>query len=156
MDVRVEEVRPMRVAFVRHTGPYAGCGAAWGRLCTWAGSRRLIGPSSTFLGVCHDDPEVTPPEKIRYDACVTVSDAVDGAGSDADGGGDGETTLDLAPPQLEPGSLLKALVDRVVDVHGRRIPNLGVGIQTTGLAQTPDSRPACPGFMQVACRCGGA
>lgn len=29
------------------------------------------------------------------------------------------------PRNLEPGSLLKGIVDRVVDVHGRRIPNLG-------------------------------
>ena len=27
-----------------------------------------------LLGICHDDPEVTPPAKIRYDACVTVGD----------------------------------------------------------------------------------
>ena len=80
MDVRVEEVRPIRVAFVRHTGPYAACGAAWQKLCGWAGPRGLIGPSSTFLGVSHDDPEVTPPEKIRYDACVTVPDSVQGEG----------------------------------------------------------------------------
>ena len=25
-----------------------------------------------FLGVCHDDPEVTAPENIRYDACVSL------------------------------------------------------------------------------------
>ncbi len=24
------------------------------------------------IGLCYDDPEVTPPEKIRYEACVTV------------------------------------------------------------------------------------
>ncbi len=28
-----------------------------------------------FLGLCHDDPEITPPEKVRYDACVTVDEA---------------------------------------------------------------------------------
>jgi acetoin utilization deacetylase AcuC-like enzyme len=29
------------------------------------------------------------------------------------------------PRDLEPGSILKSIVDRVVEVHGRRIPNLG-------------------------------
>ncbi len=29
------------------------------------------------------------------------------------------------PSNLEPGSLLRGIVDRVVEVHGRRIPNLG-------------------------------
>ena len=27
-----------------------------------------------FIGLCHDDPDVTPPGKIRYDACVTVDE----------------------------------------------------------------------------------
>ena len=25
-------------------------------------------------GVSHDDPEVTPPDRIRYDACITVDE----------------------------------------------------------------------------------
>ena len=25
-----------------------------------------------FVGICHDDPTVTPAKKIRYDACATV------------------------------------------------------------------------------------
>ena len=27
-----------------------------------------------MIGVCYDDPEVTPSGKIRYDACVTVNE----------------------------------------------------------------------------------
>lgn len=29
-----------------------------------------------MLGVCHDDPDVTPPELVRYDACITVGPEV--------------------------------------------------------------------------------
>jgi AraC family transcriptional regulator len=72
MDVEIKNLDPIRVAFVRHVGPYAGCGAAWEKLCAWAGPRGLFGPDTRFLGICHDDPQITPPEKIRYDACVTV------------------------------------------------------------------------------------
>lgn len=72
MDVRIETVPVMRVAFVRHTGPYCDAGPAWQRLMAWAGPRGLFGPQTKMLGVCHDDPDVTPPDKIRYDACVTV------------------------------------------------------------------------------------
>jgi AraC family transcriptional regulator len=25
-----------------------------------------------MLGLCHDDPAVTPPDKIRYDACIVI------------------------------------------------------------------------------------
>jgi AraC family transcriptional regulator len=76
MDVRIENVAPMRVAFIRHTGPYDQVGTTWGQLMAWAGQHGLSGPQSKMLGLCHDDPEVTPPDKIRYDACVVVGDGV--------------------------------------------------------------------------------
>lgn len=72
MDVRIEELEPQRAAFIRHTGPYNQVGATWGRLCQWAGRRGLFGPKTAMFGMCHDDPEITPPEKIRYDACLTL------------------------------------------------------------------------------------
>jgi len=72
MDVRIENLQPMRVAFMRHVGPYNQVGETWGKFCAWAGPRRLLGPNTKFLAVCHDDPEVTPPDKIRYDACIPV------------------------------------------------------------------------------------
>lgn len=73
MEVRIEELKLLRVVFIRHVGPYKEVGATWGRLCQWAGMRGLFGPDSMFVGVCHDDPEITPSDKIRYDACLTVS-----------------------------------------------------------------------------------
>jgi AraC family transcriptional regulator len=72
MDVRIERVVPMRVAFMRNIGPYNTCGATWEKLCRWAGPRRLLGPRTLFIGLSHDDPQITPPEKLRYDACFTV------------------------------------------------------------------------------------
>ena len=72
MEVRIEHVEPMRVAFVRHVGPYHEVNVAWERLCMQLGKDGLLGPGTRFIGICYDDPEVTPPEKVRYDACVTV------------------------------------------------------------------------------------
>lgn len=74
MDVRTETIAPIRVAFMRHVGPYAACGATWDRLCQWAGPRGLFGPQTVFIGISHDDPQVTPPDRIRYDACFTVDE----------------------------------------------------------------------------------
>ncbi|WP_028588131.1 AraC family transcriptional regulator [Desulfocurvus vexinensis] len=73
MDVNVKTLPETTVAYVRHTGPYMGCGAAWERLCAWAGPRGLLGPQARFLGLSHDDPESTPPERVRYDACIAVA-----------------------------------------------------------------------------------
>jgi AraC-like DNA-binding protein len=33
-------------------------------------------------GIVHDDPDVTPPEKVRYDAAIAVNRPVHGAGRD--------------------------------------------------------------------------
>ena len=74
MDVRIETVPAMRVAFMRHTGPYREVGRVWERLMAWAGPRGLFGPRTTVLGVAHDDPQVTPVDKVRYDACLTVDE----------------------------------------------------------------------------------
>jgi len=35
-------------------------------------------PDAVFLGVCYDDPDNTPPEEIRYDACITVEESFTG------------------------------------------------------------------------------
>jgi len=72
MDAEITTIDPMTVAFVRHTGPYTDVGRAWEQLCGWAGPKGLLGADSQMFGVCYDDPEVTPPDKIRYDACLVV------------------------------------------------------------------------------------
>jgi AraC family transcriptional regulator len=73
-EVRVERVSPIRVAFLRHTGPYPAVGATWGRLMAWAGPLGLAGGRA--LGVVHDDPDVTAPERLRFDACLAVEAGV--------------------------------------------------------------------------------
>lgn len=79
-EVRIETVPPRRIAFIRHIGPYNEACTAFDRLMAWAGRRGLFGPSTLVLGICHDDPEVTAPDKIRFDCCVTVDEQVRGEG----------------------------------------------------------------------------
>lgn len=74
MDVKIEKEEPRRVAFVRHVGPYNQCGVAWEKLMAHMGAQGLVGAGSMMIGVCYDDPDVTPAAKIRYDACVTVDE----------------------------------------------------------------------------------
>jgi AraC family transcriptional regulator len=71
--IEIKTLAPQLIVFLRHVGPYDQVGATWGRLAMWAGMRGLIGPASRFLGVSWDDPEITPPEKLRYDAAITLS-----------------------------------------------------------------------------------
>ncbi|MGE4468940.1 MAG: GyrI-like domain-containing protein [Desulfovibrio sp.] len=72
MEVEIKEISPVRVAYMRHYGPYMEVDSVWNKLCAWAGSNGIIGPETRFYGVCHDDPQITPPDKIRYDACMNV------------------------------------------------------------------------------------
>jgi AraC family transcriptional regulator len=76
-DVKVEirQLPGYHVAYMRHIGPYGpAVSAHWKKLNTWAGARDLSGPGSVKLGISHDDPSITPPDKCRYDACVRVPD----------------------------------------------------------------------------------
>lgn len=120
MDVRIENREPMRVAFVRHTGPYKEVGPTWQKLCAWAGPRGLFGPHTVMLGLCHDDPDVTPPDKIRYDACLTVGDNVEpegDAGVQVIAGGDYAVTTHRGP--------YEKLADTYAALCGQWLPTSG-------------------------------
>jgi AraC family transcriptional regulator len=80
MEVKIVDCKPIQVAFVRHVGPYANVHKAWSTVCSWAGKRGLLGPETQALGVSYDDPTITPPEKLRYEACITLAQAVEAEG----------------------------------------------------------------------------
>jgi AraC family transcriptional regulator len=69
-----------KVIFVRHTGPYAGVGAAWGKVCAFAAQHGFVGPKHQAIGVSRDEPKVTAADKLRYDACVTIDRDVSPSG----------------------------------------------------------------------------
>lgn len=73
MDVDVKEMPEYHVGYVRQIGPYGpeGCGAAFETLMSWAGPRGFAA-SGLSIGISWDNPEVTPPAKCRYDACITI------------------------------------------------------------------------------------
>jgi AraC family transcriptional regulator len=71
--VEVKELPPTRLVFLRHVGPYSQVGGTWGRLMAWAGMRGQLGPNMKLIGIVHDDQDVTPPDKVRHDAAVTVT-----------------------------------------------------------------------------------
>lgn len=68
------EVFPIyRIAYVRHTGPYGPAQVqAMEKLKRWAREKRLLTDSAILFGIPLDDPQTTPPEKCRYDACIVL------------------------------------------------------------------------------------
>ena len=100
MKVEIKTIEKMRVAFIRHVGPYDHVGKTWDFLCMHLGKSGYLGGGSQFVGICYDDPDVTDPEKIRYDACVTVDESFESEGDIAVqtiGGGEYAVTTHFGP-----------------------------------------------------------
>jgi AraC family transcriptional regulator len=74
MNIEVRTLEPRRVAYIRHVGPYNGAYRVWVDFMTRLKKDGLPRKDSLFIGVPLDNPKVTPPEKLRYDACVTVDE----------------------------------------------------------------------------------
>jgi AraC family transcriptional regulator len=77
MHVEIKDMPARRLGTVRHIGPYNQVNTAFERLGAIAGPAGLFGhPGAAMLALYHDDPEATPPEKLRSDAGITVPDGV--------------------------------------------------------------------------------
>jgi len=78
MNVQIKVLPGFHVAYIRHLYGYSKgvpsqqISAAFQRVCQWAGARDLVGPNTLVMGIPYDNPDVTPNDKCRYDACVTV------------------------------------------------------------------------------------
>ncbi len=68
------------IAFIRSVGPYETVDPdLWTRLRDWSAAKGHAG-ERMLIGIGHDSPAVTAPEKLRFDACVTVPGGVTGEG----------------------------------------------------------------------------
>jgi AraC family transcriptional regulator len=74
MKIEVKTVEPQRVAFMRHVGPYHEAHRVWQDFARRLMKDGLPRKDSVYIGVPLDNPKVIPPEKLRYDACVTVDE----------------------------------------------------------------------------------
>jgi AraC family transcriptional regulator len=72
MRIEIRSFPPRRVAYMRYVGPFGphGIPELWTRFNRWMETHDLH-PEYT-LGIAHDDPAITPPDKCRYDACAPV------------------------------------------------------------------------------------
>lgn len=72
IEVRIEPLPRRRLLGVAHHGDYQGIGQAFGRIVVLGLARGLIGPGTVSLGIYHDDSDVTPADRLRSHACMTV------------------------------------------------------------------------------------
>jgi AraC family transcriptional regulator len=72
MNVELKTMNELRLATLRHIGPYNRISEAFARLGDVVGPAGLIGPESQMLALYHDDPETTPLAELRSDAAISV------------------------------------------------------------------------------------
>ena len=71
MNVRIKTIEPMHVAFMRHVGPYDEVAQTWKHLVAQLARDGRIGADSVFIGIPHDDPDVTPlPTDLQTSICL--------------------------------------------------------------------------------------
>ena len=70
-----------RLAYIRQRRPYyyssEGGNAAFTKLIEWAKIRGVLREDTAIIGVCPDNPAVTPPHFCQYDVGISVEDGVD-------------------------------------------------------------------------------
>lgn len=72
MHVILEDRPALRVAAIRHVGPYDRIGEAFQKLGAIAGPAGLFRPGVEMIAIYHDDPETTPADQLRADAALTL------------------------------------------------------------------------------------
>jgi len=77
MNVEIKNMPEVRVATVRHIGPYNQIPEAFERLGATAGPAGLFRkPGAAMIAIYHDDPDSTPQHQLRSDAAIAVADDV--------------------------------------------------------------------------------
>jgi AraC family transcriptional regulator len=76
--VAYRHIRPVTVVYARGTGGYkTAATAAWDRLSHWLAQHNARRQVKRGFGIFHDNPEATPVELQRYDACVELMTGID-------------------------------------------------------------------------------
>lgn len=78
LQPKIKELKPKQVIYVNSIGAYDGKGTeeAWEAVCKFVENQRLFGRATEFIGISHDDPNVTDAKKLRYDACLSISNNI--------------------------------------------------------------------------------
>lgn len=70
MEIEVRQLPVLRLACVRHVGPYWQIGAAFKQLDAWASEQGLA--AATRVALYHDDPCAVPEAELQSDAAVLL------------------------------------------------------------------------------------
>lgn len=70
----IKQIPDTQVLFVQRTGFYRKIfDETWHILLEYAKNLDIIDENTKYISICLDDPEITPVEKLRYNACITFN-----------------------------------------------------------------------------------
>jgi AraC family transcriptional regulator len=82
LKVQIKDLPKYHVAYIRHLsgvnkGEYnLNVTESFERVARWISSKKLSATQTHAIGICYDNPEITPSHKIRYDAAFIIQDNV--------------------------------------------------------------------------------
>lgn len=71
-EVLIQKIEPITVAFVRHIGAYDNALEPWLQLANAVGISHALSEKVKRISIAYDAIEITPADKLRFDACVTL------------------------------------------------------------------------------------
>lgn len=78
MNVTITQLPPYHIVYAASLKGYVQehIDAVWRKICGWAGPHPWFGRETKMIGIGFDNPNITPKEKCRYYACLTVPSEV--------------------------------------------------------------------------------
>jgi len=74
---KIKDLKARRVIYAQALGSYnESSKKAWDQVTEYAKQKHLFGFRTEFIGISLDDPTVTESQRLRYNACITVSKEV--------------------------------------------------------------------------------
>ena len=74
LEPKLKTIKNKKVVYARALGNYnTSAEKAWKTVGDFVKRKKLFGFKTEFIGISHDDPNVTEAEKLRYDACISIS-----------------------------------------------------------------------------------
>ena len=123
---KVIAMRSLHLAFRRHVGPYESVPESlFDDLAEWAARRGLHGPP-VWMGIGHDAPGTTPPERLRFDAALVVPGSFDSDGKVGHqilSGGPFAVTTHVGPYETLPAAY-SAIFPRLLALRGYQLVGL--------------------------------
>ena len=149
MVVEVKTLPSYHVAYIRRLGYSKGefqehLSAAFQQVCRWAADRDLYQPDTLIIGVPHDNPDIAPNARCRYDACITIpADVTQGSANvniqDLPGGKHAVQRIDVKDP-AEIGRLVDAMYGEWCPQAAIR-PTTGRPWRSTTIVRSQAPRP---------------